>query len=107
MASEYEVDDALLGGGEEEDQQTTDPPIDGDDAPDDGGVTIQPTGPPITLRPAAAASASFFETLGPLEMAILAVAGTVGLLFLCLLLSFVYSGEGNGMVAAVPQTTGL
>ena len=112
MAAQYEVDPNMLGGEpeqpEEEEQQA-----DGEEEEEEKGtqapqaVTVTPTGEPLTLKPAApAAGKGFFESLGALEMAILVLAGVVGLLFLCLLLSYVYSGDGS-QVAAVPPTQGL
>lgn len=98
--AEYEVDPNMLTGEQpEEGQEQTQAPH---------TVTVTPTGEPLTMKPAAAPAATegFFKSLGSLEMAILALAGTVGLLFLCLLLSYVYSGDGS-QVAAVPPTQGL
>ena len=70
-------------------------------------VTVTPTAAPVTLKPVAEEAKSFFRSLGTLELAILVTAGVVGLLFLLLTLSYVYSSPGEGMQTAPPVTTGV
>lgn len=101
---EYQIDDGMLSSAFDVEPETVEDPGVYDTLQP---VTVTPTAAPITLKPVAEEAKSFFRSLGTLELAILVTAGVVGLLFMVLILSYVYSSPGEGLQTAPPAITGV